>query len=135
MDIRSLILFQHLANTLHFGKTADACHISASTLSRSIQRIEEQLDSLLLIRDNRSVILTAEGKKLLAYADQQIEQYKSLKLSLNESQQELSGSLNIYCSVTASYAYLPSLLENFRRAHPKVEIKLDTGSRHSGSAR
>jgi LysR family positive regulator for ilvC len=132
MDIRSLILFQHLANTLHFGKTADACHISASTLSRSIQRIEEQLDSLLLIRDNRSVILTAEGKKLLAYADQQIEQYKSLKLSLNESQQELSGSLNIYCSVTASYAYLPSLLENFRRAHPKVEIKLDTGDAADG---
>ena len=104
MDIRSLTLFQHLANTLHFGKTAAACHVSASTLSRSIQRIEEQLGSQLLIRDNRSVILTSEGKKLLAYADHQIEQYKSLKSSLNASQQELSGSLNIYCSVTASYA-------------------------------
>jgi LysR family positive regulator for ilvC len=132
MDIRSLTLFQHLANTLHFGKTAAACHVSASTLSRSIQRIEEQLGSQLLIRDNRSVILTSEGKKLLAYADHQIEQYKSLKSSLNASQQELSGSLNIYCSVTASYAYLPPLLENFRRAHPKVEINLDTGDAADG---
>ena len=132
MDIRSLTLFQHLANTLHFGKTAAACHVSASTLSRSIQRIEEQLGSQLLIRDNRSVILTSEGKKLLAYADHQIEQYKSLKSSLNASQQELSGSLNIYCSVTASYAYLPPLLENFRRAYPKVEINLDTGDAADG---
>ena len=132
MDIRSLTLFQHLANTLHFGKTAAACHVSASTLSRSIQRIEEQLGSQLLIRDNRSVILTSEGEKLLAYADHQIEQYKSLKSLLNASQQELSGSLNIYCSVTASYAYLPPLLENFRRAHPKVEINLDTGDAADG---
>ena len=116
MDIRSLTLFQHLANTLHFGKTAAACYVSPSTLSRAIQRLEEHLGSQLLIRDNRSVILTVEGKKLLSYADHQIEQYESLKLSLNESQQQLSGSLNIYCSVTASYAYLPPLLEKFRQA-------------------
>ena len=132
MDIRSLTLFQHLANTLHFGKTAATCHVSPSTLSRAIQRLEEQLGSQLLIRDNRSVILTAEGKKLLAYADHQIEQYESLKLSLNEAQQQLSGSLNIYCSVTASYAYLPPLLEKFRQAHPKVEINLDTGDAADG---
>ena len=78
------------------------------------------------------MILTAEGKKLLAYADHQIEQYESLKLSLNEAQQQLSGSLNIYCSVTASYAYLPPLLEKFRQAHPKVEINLDTGDAADG---
>ena len=132
MDIRSLTLFKHLANTLHFGRTADACHVGPSTLSRAIQRLEEQLGSQLFIRDNRSVILTAEGRKLLTYADHQIEQYEALKLSLNESQQQLSGSLNIYCSVTASYAYLPPLLENFRRAHPKVEINLDTGDAADG---
>jgi LysR family positive regulator for ilvC len=132
MDIRSLTLFQHLANTLHFGKTAAACHVSPSTLSRAIQRLEEQLGSQLLIRDNRSVILTKEGKKLLSYAEQQIEQYASLKQSLNESQQQLSGSLNIYCSVTASYAYLPPLLEKFRQAHPQIEINLDTGDAAEG---
>lgn len=132
MDIRSLTLFQHLANTLHFGKTAAACYVSPSTLSRAIQRLEEQLGSQLLIRDNRSVILTVEGKKLLSYADHQIEQYESLKLSLNESQQQLSGSLNIYCSVTASYAYLPPLLEKFRQAHPNVDIYLDTGDAADG---
>lgn len=132
MDIRSLKLFQHVANTLHFGKTAAACHVSASTLSRSIQRLERQLGSELLIRDNRSVALTVEGKKLLAYAEHQIEQYESLKLSLNKSQQQLSGSLSIYCSVTASYTYLPPLLEKFRQGHPQVEINLDTGDAADG---
>jgi len=132
MDIKSLKLFQHLANSLHFGKTAAVFHLSPSTLSRSIQRLEEELGSRLLIRDNRSVFLTREGKQLLAYADQQIVQFESLKQSLNASQQELSGSLNIYCSVTASYSYLPPLLEKFRQAHPNIDINLDTGDAADG---
>jgi LysR family positive regulator for ilvC len=132
MDSRSLKLFQHLANSLHFGKTASAYHLSPSTLSRTIQRLEDELGSQLLIRDNRSVLLTSEGKKFLTYADQQISQFESLKQSLNSSQEELSGSLNIYCSVTASYSYLPPLLEKFRQAHPNIDINLDTGDAADG---
>ncbi|MDC0953408.1 HTH-type transcriptional activator IlvY [Porticoccaceae bacterium] len=132
MDSRSLKLFQHLANSLHFGKTASAYHLSPSTLSRTIQRLEDELGSQLLIRDNRSVLLTSEGKKFLTYADQQISQFESLKQSLNLSQEELSGSLNIYCSVTASYSYLPPLLEKFRQAHPNIDINLDTGDAADG---
>jgi len=132
MDSRSLKLFQHLANSLHFGKTASAYHLSPSTLSRTIQRLEDELGSQLLIRDNRSVLLTSEGKKFLTYADQQISQFESLKQSLNSSQEELSGSLNIYCSVTASYSYLPPLLEKFRQTHPNIDINLDTGDAADG---
>ena len=132
MDSRSLKLFQHLANSLHFGKTASAYHLSPSTLSRTIQRLEDELGSQSLIRDNRSVLLTSEGKKFLSYADQQISQFESLKQSLNSSQEELSGSLNIYCSVTASYSYLPPLLEKFRQAHPNIDINLDTGDAADG---
>ena len=132
MDSQSLKLFQHLANSLHFGKTASAYHLSPSTLSRTIQRLEDELSSQLLIRDNRSVLLTSEGKKFLSYADQQISQFESLKQSLNSSQEELSGSLNIYCSVTASYSYLPPLLEKFRQAHPNIDINLDTGDAADG---
>lgn len=127
MDIKSLMMFQHLANSLHFGKTANACHVSPSTLSRSIQRLEEELNCQLLIRDNRSVFLTDAGNKLLDYAEQQIDQLRLLKTSLNKSQKQLSGRLNIYCSVTAAYSHLPPLLDKFRRAHPLVEINLDTG--------
>jgi LysR family positive regulator for ilvC len=132
MDIRSLTLFVNLASTLHFGKTAALTHVSPSTLSRAIQRLEEQLGSQLLIRDNRSVVLTAEGQALLSYAEQQIEQYQMLKQSLKASQTELTGSLSIYCSVTASYAYLPPMLERFRQAHPNVDINLDTGDAAEG---
>lgn len=132
MDDRSLQLFQHLANCLHFAKTAKACHVSPSTLSRSIQRLEQELNCQLFLRDNRSVILSDAGSKLLLYVDQQVEHLDALKRSLNQSQTELSGTLNIYCSVTASYSHLPALLDRFRRAHPNVDINLDTGDAADG---
>lgn len=127
MDIKSLRLFQHLANSLHFGQTASACHVSPSTLSRAIQRLEDELNCELLQRDNRSVLLTPAGEKLLGFSNQTLEQLDGLKNSLNLTQEALSGTLNIFCSVTAAYSHLPKLLDKFRRAHPQVDINLDTG--------
>jgi LysR family positive regulator for ilvC len=127
MDQKALSMFSHLSHTLHFGKTAQAHHISPSTLSRAIQRLEDEVGSELLHRDNRTVVLTDVGKKFKAYAEQQLEQWHNFKLSLDETQAELTGKLHVYCSVTAAYSHLPPLLERFRVLHPLVEIMLTTG--------
>ncbi len=127
MDQKALTVFQHLSQTLHFGKTAQAHHMSPSTLSRAIQRLEQELGCELLHRDNRSVVLTDAGRKFKSYAEQQLEQWHSFKHSLVNKQQALTGKLHIYCSVTAAYSHLPPLLERFRVEHPLVEIMLTTG--------
>jgi len=127
MDQKSLKMFAHLSQTLHFGKTAQAFHMSPSTLSRAIQRIEQSVGNELLLRDNRSVVLTEAGIKFQQYALRQIEQWQTFRQSLNKSQQFLTGKLSIYCSVTAAYSHLPPLLERFRQQHPHVEIMLTTG--------
>jgi LysR family transcriptional regulator, positive regulator for ilvC len=127
METKSLQMFQHLARSLHFGKTAQAYFVSPSTLSRTMQRLEQQVGCQLLLRDNRSVALTSAGVKLLAYVDQQLEQWHLLKLALNASQASLTGKLHLYCSVTAAYSHLPPILDSFRQQHPLVEILLSTG--------
>ncbi len=127
MDFKSLSMFQHLAQSLHFGKTAAAFHLSPSTLSRSIQRLEQQVGVSLLHRDNRTVLLTDAGIKFKAYAEQQLEQWQIFKQSVDQKHQALTGKLRIYCSVTAAYSHLPPLLERFRQQHPLVEIVLTTG--------
>lgn len=127
MALKALRMFVHLTQTLHFGKTAEASHVSTSTLSRIIQRLEEQVGCSLLHRDNRSVVLTEAGVLLQKYAEQQLEQWQLLQLSLDQKQAELQGKLHIYCSVTAAYSHLPPLLERFRQQHPLVEIVLTTG--------
>lgn len=127
MDIKSLQIFVHLSQSLHFSKTALAMHVSPSTLSRLIQRMEEELGATLLIRDNRSVLLTEAGIAFKQFSLQQIEQWELLKHTISQGTNELEGEINIYCSVTAAYSHLPPILERFRRNHPNVDIKLTTG--------
>jgi len=127
MDTEALKIFLHLAETLHFGKTSAACHMSPSTLSRQIQRIEEEVGRQLFERDNRSVILTESGVKFRQYARESLEKWNELIQALNDENQELKGEISMYCSVTAGYSVLPDLLSDFREKHAKIEIKLRTG--------
>lgn len=62
MDLRDLKTFLHLAESRHFGRSARAMHVSPSTLSRQIQRLEEDLGQPLFVRDNRTVTLTEAAK-------------------------------------------------------------------------
>ena len=62
VDLRDLKTFLHLAESRHFGRSARAMHVSPSTLSRQIQRLEEDLGQPLFVRDNRTVTLPKPGK-------------------------------------------------------------------------
>jgi len=101
--------------------------MSPSTLSRLVQRQEDELGCLLFIRDNRSVELTQQGEKLLEYADQQLHQWRILRDNIEQQKNVLTGKLHIFCSVTAAYSHLPPLIDKFRQQHPEVEIILTTG--------
>lgn len=127
MDFQSLKLFLDLAQTRSFIRTAEKNYMSASTLTRHIQRMEEEVEQPLLVRDNRQVHLTEAGKKFLEFAKQNWADWQVIKNALSPHQGELEGELQLFCSVTAAYSHLPAMLEKFRQRYPKVEIKLITG--------
>jgi LysR family positive regulator for ilvC len=127
MDNRSLNQFVKLADSLHFGRASEACHVSPSALSRSIQRLEEELGVALFERNNRSVSLTHAGKLFLGYARDSLGDWEAIRNRLMEQSGELHGEISMYCSVTASYSFLFEILTRFRRDHPRIEIKLHTG--------
>jgi LysR family positive regulator for ilvC len=127
MDFRSLQLFTHLATSLHFGDTAQAMYVSPSTLSRVIQRLEDDLGCTLFKRDNRKVALTHSGHKLLSFSSQALKDWQQLKVDLREDSEALKGEISVFCSVTASQSHLPAMLRLFRQQHPGVDIRLITG--------
>ncbi|OCG00690.1 HTH-type transcriptional activator IlvY [Gilliamella sp. wkB308] len=127
MNIRDLKLYLHLCETCHFGMTANAMHVSPSTLSRQIQRMEDYFGHPLFIRDNRQVQITQVGEKVKRFALQVISQHQQLKQELELSNQQLIGELRLFCSVTAAYSHLPDILDQFRIHYPLIEIKLSTG--------
>ena len=119
--------FLILAETLHFGKASQRCNLSPSALTRSIQRIEESVGETLFTRDNRSVKLTKAGEKFRVFATHTLQNWETLKDDLS-NQDQVSGHMSIYASVTAVYSLLPDLLQSYRETYPNVQIDLRTGS-------
>src|SRR5690606_34041445 len=126
MQPRDMQLFLHLCQTLHFGQTSRHFHISPSSLTRLIQRLEGEVGVPLFERDNRTVKLTGAGQRFRLYAIDVLERWSRLKRELQQSE-VLSGQISIFCSVTASYSFLHELLAQFRARYPAVEIQLHTG--------
>ena len=126
MDIRALHIFTRLARTLHFGRASRDCGLSPSALTRTVQRIEEELGVRLFMRDNRRVSLTAAGLVFQRYAEEAQQRWQALQRELAGSA-GLRGELSLYCSVTAAQSLLPRILAAFRENHPGVGITLQTG--------
>lgn len=135
MNTKDLEIFTHLATSLHFGKTGEAVHLSASAVSRAVLRLEEQLGTVLFERDNRRVQLTQDGREFLNYAEQALLNWQSVQQRLQQQGEALQGELSVFCSVTASYSVLNRILEVFRQRYPAIELKLHTGDQADSVAR
>jgi len=127
MDIQALETFIKTAELLHFGRASRACNLSPSALTRTIQRLEEEVEQPLFLRDNRSVALTDAGRQLLSYARTSVKEWRQFQVSIAPGKEQLGGTLSIYASITAVYSLLPDLLEAYRAAHPDVHFELRTG--------
>jgi LysR family positive regulator for ilvC len=127
MDTRQLRLFMTLADTLHFSKTSKLMHMSPSTVSRAIQRMEDEVGEPLFERDCRQVRLTATGHKFQEFARDSLSNWQSFNDDLHEEAARLRGEIAVFCSVTAVYGVLAKILGPFRHRYPEIDIKLHTG--------
>ncbi len=128
MDLQALETFIKTAELLHFGRASRACNLSPSALTRTIQRLEEEIGQALFLRDNRSVALTDAGRQLLTYARSAVVEWQHFQESLAPEGDKVTGTISIYASITAVYSLLPDLLEAYRTAFPDVHLDLQTGA-------
>lgn len=129
MDYKSLEVFVTLANRLSFRHTSEIHNMTPSTLSRVIQRLEEEMDCALFIRDNKSVSLTRKGEEFCGFAKDALDKFESLKSSFNNTDPKLlKGSINLCTSVTTSLSILPPVIKDFVAKYPNVSINLTTGA-------
>jgi len=134
VDTRALAVFLSVADTLNFSRSSELLHMSVSAVSRTVQRLEDELGQPLLERDNRSVRLTSAGREFREYARHSVAEWQQLRRRLG-SDEELAGEVSLYCSVTATYSVLAPILASFRATHPSVEIMMHTGDQADGISR
>jgi LysR family transcriptional regulator, positive regulator for ilvC len=121
-----LAAFLHLSETLRFSKSAKALNMSASALTRCIQRIESDLGQPVLERSNREVTLTRAGEILRDYARAHMAAHTHLLEALAAETRAPTGELRIACTVTACHSVLPKLLARFRDRYPGIHLQLGT---------
>lgn len=124
-SLDELALFDHLADSLHFGRTATACHVTQPTLSRAIARLEDEAGVRLFDRDRRSVRLTADGVRFRETARRMLEAWAAFGERADGP--SVTGSVSVFCTVTAAQTLVPDVLARFRTEHPGVRLALETG--------
>lgn len=129
-----LQLFRHLCQTLNFGRTSLDCHVSPSTLTRTVQRLEARAGRRLLDRGPRGVALTPAGQRFRGYAEEAVHAWQTFRAA-DPLEGGLAGTLRIFATVTACQALVPDLLAPVRAAHPLVEVDLRTGDAAAALAR
>ncbi len=70
MDLTQIRYFLSLARTLNFTRAAEACHVTQPALTKSIQRLEEEIGGPLLLRERALTQLTALGQSMLPLLEQ-----------------------------------------------------------------
>lgn len=127
MDLQDLDVFLQTSSVLHLGKASAQLHMSASTLSRRISRMEAELGAEVFVRGSSPWQLTPAGERLRLYAEHTLATWQELRSAVGVQASELAGSLTLYCSVTASYSFLADLLTRFREQYPRVDLRIHTG--------
>lgn len=127
MNIPTLRAYLDLAESCHFARTSERQHMSPSTLSRMIARLEDEVGSPLFERNNRSVKLTPAGAEFRQFALSTLQSWDRLQASLQRQGSDLQGEISLFCSVTASHSLLTDILGRLRARHAGVEIHLRTG--------
>ncbi|MCC4113823.1 LysR family transcriptional regulator [Aromatoleum toluclasticum] len=127
MIARKYLYLLALARERHFGRAAESCHVSPSTLSAAIRDLEGELGVALVVRGQRFAGLTAEGECVVAHAKRVAAGADDLRHELGMLRDGLRGPLRIGVIPTA-LPVVASLTNAFADAHPAVAIEVRSAS-------
>jgi DNA-binding transcriptional LysR family regulator len=128
MDLRQLEILKAVADTGSFTGAGRRLHVSQSAVSRQILLLEAELNEPLFWRIKRKVKITPAGETILQLAVRVFDDIKETTTSITETQEKLTGTVRLVGGMTVSLYVFPSLLKEFRRLHPEVDVKVMTGS-------
>lgn len=126
MTFTQLEIFSVLASVGSFSRAAGALGITQSGVSHAIKQLENELGVSLMTREGGACALTEAGSKLLARANDILQQKEALEQEALHERGIARGTLRIASfGASSSLHLLPSLLSAYRRAHPLVEVQID----------
>jgi len=123
-DLPSLDLlkgFEAAARHLSFTKAAADLFVTQSAISRQVKTLEDQLGVALFRRRHRELRLTEEGQTLYKTAGEALRLLRDVTARLGARP---AGMLTVTTTVSFAALWLVPRLNDFRRAHPGIDMRL-----------
>ena len=112
-----------LAEFGHFGRAAEACAVTQSTLSAGILALERQLDAAILDRGaGKHVVFTALGEEIVGRARKALAALEAVAEAASSARAPLSGPLRLGVIPTVGPFLLPRLMPVLRGAFPNLRL-------------
>ncbi|GAA0823815.1 LysR family transcriptional regulator [Colwellia asteriadis] len=109
-----------------FSAAADALNIQVARISRSVTKIEKALNTAILIRTTRRVMLTDEGKKFIDAVSIGLQQIQSAESDLIVKGKVPQGKLRVDAVSPFVFHQLTPHMSAFTKAYPEIEIELNS---------
>ncbi len=113
-----------LADTRHFGRAAERCHITQSTLSAGIRDLESVLGTAVAERSNRHVLITRVGAQIAERAKALLRDAEEVMEVASAGRSPMTGEMRLGVIPTIGPFLLPRLLPGLRERFPELTVYL-----------
>ena len=124
LNLKDLKYLVAIADTGHFGKAAERCHVSQPTLSAQLKKLEQYLGVQLVERQPHHAQLTAVGREIVDRSRRLLSQSDEIVALARANADPLAGRLRIALIPTIGPYLLPRVTQKVRKALPKLRLML-----------
>jgi DNA-binding transcriptional LysR family regulator len=123
-DLNSLIVFARVVEANSFSGAARILKMPASTVSRRIAELEDQLGVRLIERSTRKLRLTDAGSEVLEHARRMVELSDAVDQAASNLLSNVSGTLRLASPPSISDTLLAPIVGAFQEAYPEVRVQI-----------
>jgi LysR family transcriptional regulator, hydrogen peroxide-inducible genes activator len=124
MTLQQLEYIIALDTYRHFGKAASYCNIAQPSLSLQIQKLEDELKTILFIRNTTPISPTETGILIIEQAKKIIAETDNIKQIVQLQKDTIEGNLKIGIIPTLAPYLLPLFLLQFIKKYPAVRLSI-----------
>lgn len=126
--LQQLRILKAVATEKNFTKAAEVLYLSQPSLSKQIKILEENLDILLINRENNKISLTENGKVFLQYSERILALCEESCRALIDLKNGDRGNLTVGASQTIGTYLMPRVLALFAQNYSQINLKVQVNS-------
>lgn len=126
MDEKDIEIFRSLVKTGNITKSSEKLYTTQSSLTKRIQKMEEELGCQLFIRTKKGVLPTPAAEKILPDFNHIQETLDHIRSFTQSAEGTIAGTLRLGVSVNYARYRLPAVLKHYMEKYPAVDVDVRT---------